>query len=71
MIIRSIAAAAIAASFLAPVANSTATKPNHPVVREIMSVQMVEHAAMKVGITHCKKGTMLKRGKCLTSKMKK
>ena len=71
MIIRSIAAAAIAVSFLAPVANATATIPNHPVDRGIISVQMVKHAAMKVGKTLCKKGAMLKGGKCVTAKMKK
>ena len=71
MIIRSIAAAAIAVSFLAPTAYATTTKPIHPADRGVISTQMVKHTAMKVGKTLCKKGALLKGGKCVTAKMKK
>ena len=71
MFIRSIGAAAIALSFLAPVANATAIKLNHLADREIVSMHLVEHTAMNVGKAHCRIGTMLKKGRCVVYKIKK
>ena len=71
MIVRSIAAAAIAVSFLAPVANATSTKTRHLADAGIISSEMVQRSVMKIGMAHCRKGTMLKKGKCTVSKIKK